>query len=80
MLAISDAKSFLGLVRSSGEIYQYVATGNEDNHEKSRLSIGGERADIEARYVLDVDTAAAVVAEWLRAGYESSSFGRWVRM
>lgn len=80
MLTINDAKSFLGLVGSSGEIYQYVTNGNEDNHEKSRFSIGGERADIEARYILDVDTTAAVVAEWLGADHESSSFGHWERM
>jgi hypothetical protein len=41
MLTINDAKSFLGLAGSSGEIYQYVANGKEDNHEKFRFSIGG---------------------------------------
>lgn len=80
VLTINDARSFLGLVGSSGEIYQYAAHGNEDNHEKSRFIIGGERAGIEARYILDVDTTAAVVAEWLRADRESSSFGHWERM
>lgn len=80
MLAISDTKSFLGLVGSPGVIYQYVAKGHEGDHENSRLSIAGEHANIEARYILDVDTAAAAVAEWLQAGRETSSFDRWERM
>lgn len=80
MLAISDAKFFLGLFRSSGEVYQYVARGNEGRHGKIMFSISGEPTSIEAIYVTDKETAAAAVHEWLRGGHESATFGYWKRM
>ena len=76
LLAISGANAFLGLVRPLDELFQYVARGNDDRRGKQRLMIGDTESNIESRYVVDIETAAAVVQEWLRSG-EESSLGMW---
>jgi Immunity protein Imm1 len=77
LLTISGANAYLGLVRPVDEIFEYVARGNEDRRGEKRLMIGSQVTDIESRYIVDIETAVAVVREWLTSGYESSSFGRW---
>jgi len=77
MLAISGANVFVGLVQPIDELYQYVAHGHDNLQGEIPFVIGGQRAPVRSRYVVDVKTAADVLQEWLSAGYESSSIGRW---
>lgn len=76
MLAVTGEKFFLGLFRRK-EVYQYVASGNEGNLGEQLFTIGGLPTHIKSCYVVDVNTADAVVREWLMAGHEPSSFGQW---
>jgi hypothetical protein len=80
MIAVTGVKFFLGLFGPRDEVYQYVAHGNERNQGKLLFTIGGVPTSIESRYVVDVQTADAVVREWLTAGHQSSSFGEWKLM
>jgi hypothetical protein len=77
LLSISGVSAFPVLVRPVDELFQYVARGNEDRQGEKRLMIGSQETDIESRYIVDMETAVAVVREWLTRGYEPSSFGRW---
>jgi hypothetical protein len=75
LVAVDGSKAFLGLERPDG-LFQFV-------HDEAALAsrpftIGGQRSDIEGRYLLDVGVAAAVVEEWLTLG-EGSSIGYWER-
>lgn len=80
MLAITDARFFLGLFRPHDEVYQYVADGNERHQGKLLFMIGGLPTNIESRYVVDGETADTIVREWLAASHETSSFGKWELM
>jgi hypothetical protein len=77
-LAITGFNVFLVLARPR-ELYQYVAHGNDDRQEMIPFITSCEPTDMRSRYVVDIETAVAVVQEWLRTGYEPSSFGRWER-
>lgn len=77
MAAIDGSHVFLALERSDG-LFQFLP----DRHDKPQgtvpFEIGGQPTDIEAKYVLDLPSAAIVVAEWLEGG-EWSSQGTWER-
>jgi hypothetical protein len=77
-LGITGFNVFLVLARPR-QLYQYVAHGHDDRQEMIPFITNCEPTDIRSRYVVDIETAAAVVQEWLRTGYEPSSFGRWER-
>lgn len=76
MLGISGTNVCLGLVRPR-ELYQYVAHGNDDRRGRILFMTSGEPTNIRSRYVVDIETAATVVQEWLRSGEEESSLGQW---
>ncbi len=79
LLGISGANVVVRMVRPLDELYEYVAHGNDDRQGTTLFMTSGEPTNIESRSVVDVETAAAVVHEWLRSGGEKSSLGRWER-
>jgi hypothetical protein len=76
MVAVSDDRVFLGLERPDG-LFQFAEANNVSEGTQSFI-IGGQEAEIEKRFLVSVDTAVAVVREWLDRG-EDSSIGRWER-
>lgn len=77
MATIDGSHVFLGLERSDG-LFQFVLRRHDTPEATVPFKIGGQATDIEGKYVLDVPTAAVVVAEWLYEG-EPSSYGTWER-
>jgi hypothetical protein len=76
MVAINGDEAFVGLDDRDG-LFQFVAADGTEGEVKP-FCIGGQWADIESRYLLDVEMAADVAQEWLARGRESSS-GAWER-
>jgi hypothetical protein len=76
-LGITGFNVFLVLARPR-QLYQYVAHGHDDRQEMIPFITNCEPTDIRSRYVVDIETAAAVVQEWLISGQESS-LGLWER-
>jgi hypothetical protein len=77
MAAIDGSRAFLGLERPDG-LFQFVPRGHDSQERTTGFRIGGQSTDIEGKYVLDLPTAALVVAKWLDEG-EASSLGAWER-
>jgi hypothetical protein len=77
LLGISGANVVVRMVRPLDELYQYVAHSNDDRRGTTLFMTSGEPTNIESRSVVDIETAATVVQEWLRSGEEESSLGRW---
>src|SRR5690348_17279248 len=71
MLAVSGDDVFLGLERSDG-ILQFRPAETGPRLEPRYMEIGGQDTWIEPEYLLDIESAAAVVEEWLRYGEDSS--------
>jgi hypothetical protein len=78
IFAVNGASVFLGLSHNLDGVFQYVARGNADRPGAQQFMISGEPTNIQSRYVVDIETAATVVTEWLRFG-EESSLGWWER-
>ena len=77
MIAIDGSTAFIGLERPDG-LFQFVSDESKHDLAARPFTIGGQRADIEVRYLVDMTTAAAVVREWLEMG-EASTRGSWER-
>jgi hypothetical protein len=80
LLGINGADVSLRMVRigrTLDDLYQYVAHGNDHRQGMIEFIVSGQLTNIRSRYVVNVETAAMVVQEWLTSGYASSSFGRW---
>jgi hypothetical protein len=75
MAAIDGSHVFLALERSDG-LFQFLPGMHDKPEGTVPLEIGGQPTHIEAKYVLDLPTAAIVVAEWLEGG-EWSTQGTW---
>ena len=78
MFVVNGASVFLGMNRDLDGVFQYVARDNADCQGTQQFMITGTPTDIESRYVVDIETAATVVKEWLGSG-EESSLGWWER-
>jgi hypothetical protein len=76
LVAVDGSHAFVGLERPDG-LLQF-AVGGRDASATRPFNIGGQEADIEIRYLLDLQTAATVVVEWLAEG-EQSAVGVWER-
>lgn len=77
MAAIDGSHVFLALERSDG-LSQFLPRLHDKPEGAVPFEIGGQTTDVEAKYVLDLPTAAIVVAEWLEGG-EWSTQGTWER-
>jgi hypothetical protein len=77
MIAIDGSDAFIGLERPDG-LFQFVSDESKYDMSTRSFTIGGQRTDIEARYLVDAATAATVVREWLEEG-EASTRGGWER-
>jgi hypothetical protein len=77
MAAVDGSQAFLGLERPDG-LFQFAPRLHDKSEATVVFEIGGQQTDIVAKYVLDLPTAAIVVAEWLDVG-ESSTQGTWER-
>ncbi len=77
MIAVDGSRAFLGLERPDG-LLQFTSAKPHSDDETLPFTIGGQEADIETRYLLDLQTAAAVVREWLQGG-DLSLHGHWER-
>lgn len=75
LVAVDKTRAFIGLERPDG-LFQFAR--RDAGSTTTPFTIGGQEADIEDRYVVDLATAASVVREWLVAGEESSR-GTWER-
>lgn len=75
LVALEGDNAFIGLVAPDG-VYQYVA--DADAERECDFIIGGQRTAIDARYVLPVMTAIAVLAPWV-AGADPLSESAWER-
>ena len=73
--AVTGAKAFLGMQRGD-VVAQFMPTGSVKEGTQ-RFLIGGQVTDIEARYVVDVETAALVVERWARGDEQPA--GSWER-
>ncbi|MFN2525440.1 MAG: hypothetical protein ABR505_04150 [Actinomycetota bacterium] len=74
-VAVDAGHAFIGLERSDG-VFQFAR--RNAGLTRTPFTIGGQETDIEVRYLVNIDTAAAIVREWLRNG-EESSIGSWER-
>lgn len=75
VLAVEGSRGFLGLERPDGRFQFCPADPAAASHQ---FLIGGQPTNIEAKYVVELSTAADVVDEWLALG-EASSAGSWER-
>jgi hypothetical protein len=75
LLAVEGTQGFLGLERPDG-LLQFCPSDPAPG--PKRFQVGGQTTDIEAKYLVDLSTAAAIIDEWLTLG-EMSSAGSWER-
>lgn len=75
LVAVDGQLAFLGLERPDG-LLQFAI--HEQGPTPRPFTIGGQESDIESSYLLDLETAASVVEQWLAHG-EQSSIGHWER-
>jgi hypothetical protein len=75
LVAVDNGLAFIGLERTDG-VFQFARPDAEPG--TTPLTIGAQEADIETRYVVDLETAGAVIQEWVDRG-EDSSLGVWER-
>lgn len=75
---VSGANVFLCMDRPLDGMFQYVSRGSADREGYQQFMIHNEETPIESRYIVDIETAALVVQEWLRNG-EDSTLGWWER-
>jgi hypothetical protein len=80
MLAISNGMYFLGLFSAQGDVYQYIAAGNERLRGRAAFSIEGALTGIESRYVVDAGAAVAAIQEWVTVAREAATSGNWMKM
>lgn len=64
LVAVSGSDAFLGLDAPDG-LLQYVPQASRGGGTR-RFTIGGQKTEIASRYVVDVESAARVVLEWLQ--------------
>lgn len=75
LVGVDNGRAILGL-ELPGALYQFVRWDAPAGTEA--FPVAGQTAEIEARFVLDLDSAATVAGEWLRAG-DVSQLGFWER-
>jgi len=75
LVAVDGTLAFLGMERPDG-LFQF--SQSDAGSTTRAFTIGGQEADIESRYLVDLEVAAIVVQEWLLGG-EQSSVGVWER-
>lgn len=77
MVAVDGSRAFLGWQRPDG-LLQFATRGHDEGTQARKFMIGGQETDLEARYLLDIATAAIVIDAWL-TGREPSVKGQWER-
>lgn len=75
MAAVDGRSVLLGLERPDG-LFQFALPHRQEGVTRP-FTVGGQESDIEAKYLVDVPTASAVIREWLD-GDITSSHGSWI--
>ena len=70
LLAVTGSDAFVGLDVPGG-LFQYAA--GRVGAGSHRFNIGGQATDIDSRYVVDLQSAASAVLEWLQSPDASPS-------
>ena len=75
LVAVDGTRAFIGLKSPDG-LFQFAP--RDTTSTATLFTIGGQVADIDSRVLVDLDTAARVLREWVIAGARPS-LGTWAR-